>query len=168
MHVKLFPVHRLALRDWVNLIAMSPLVTDSARKRLLRKWGLTIGRRASISPGCYFGGADIAIGDHVRLNRGVYVDVNAPVAIGNGCHLAMECVIITSTHRIGPAACRAGEEIARPVTIGAGCWIGARAMILAGTTIGSGCIIAAGALVTSDCAPNGLYVGAPARRSRDL
>jgi maltose O-acetyltransferase len=35
-------------------------------------------------------------------------------------------------------------------------------------TVGDGCVIAAGAVVAKDCEPNGLYVGVPARRARDL
>jgi hypothetical protein len=39
---------------------------------------------------------------------------------------------------------------------------------LPGVVIGPGCVIAAGAVVVSDCKPNGLYAGVPARRLRDL
>jgi len=41
-------------------------------------------------------------------------------------------------------------------------------MILGGVTVGEGCLVAAGAVVTADCAPHGLYGGAPARRLREL
>lgn len=56
----------------------------------------------------------------------------------------------------------------QPITVGDGCWIGARAVILPGVTIGDGCVIAAGAVVSKDCAPNGMYAGVPARRIREL
>ncbi|WP_249354641.1 DapH/DapD/GlmU-related protein [Rhodococcus sp. USK13] len=52
--------------------------------------------------------------------------------------------------------------------VGDGCWIGAGAIILPGVTVGEGCVVGAGAVVTRDCSPNGLYVGSPARRVRDL
>lgn len=58
--------------------------------------------------------------------------------------------------------------IHKPITVGKGCWIGANAIILPGVTIGDGCIIGAGAVVNKDCAPNGLYVGVPTKRVRDL
>jgi maltose O-acetyltransferase len=160
-------LHRQARRDWVNAIAMAPFVSGRWRRLLLLVWGVRA-RYTSISPGCYFGGPNIRIGYGTRLNRGVYIDNNAPVEIGQWCNLAMQTMIVTATHQVGPSDRRAGPGIAYPVRIGNGCWLGARVLVLPGVTIGDGCVIAAGAVVTKDCAPNGLYVGSPARRIRDL
>lgn len=55
-----------------------------------------------------------------------------------------------------------------PIVIGRGCWIGANVTIMPGVTIGDGCVIGAGSLVTNDCEPNGVYVGIPARRKKEL
>jgi maltose O-acetyltransferase len=41
-------------------------------------------------------------------------------------------------------------------------------VILPSVTIGPGCIVGAGAVVTKDLEPNGVYVGVPARRVREL
>jgi acetyltransferase-like isoleucine patch superfamily enzyme len=54
------------------------------------------------------------------------------------------------------------------VRIGNGCWIGAGVTILPGVTIGEGCVIGAGSVVTRSTEANGLYVGMPARRVREL
>lgn len=48
------------------------------------------------------------------------------------------------------------------ITIGNGCFIGARATILKGVTIGSGSVVAAGAVVTRDVPPGCLAIGNPA------
>jgi maltose O-acetyltransferase len=77
-------------------------------------------------------------------------------------------VVITSNHEIGPSEERLGAWRREPVTVGAGCWVGARCLILPGVTIGDGCIVAAGSTVRDDCEPNGVYAGVPARRVRDL
>jgi maltose O-acetyltransferase len=151
----------------MNMLAMSPLVSVRCRRILLRLWGARV-RHASISPDCYFGGSNISIGYGTRLNRGVYIDNNARVEIGSWCNLAMEAMIVTSSHHVGPPAHRAGANDDRPVTIGDGCWIGARAVILPGVKVGDGCFVLAGAVVAEDCAPNGVYAGLPARRVRDL
>ena len=52
---------------------------------------------------------------------------------------------------------------ARPVKIGRGAFIGARALILKGVTIGDRAIIGAGAVVTKDVPARYRAVGNPAR-----
>ena len=51
----------------------------------------------------------------------------------------------------------------RPITIGDGCWICSRAIILPGVSIGEGCIIGAGAVVTKDMPPYSVVAGNPAK-----
>ena len=51
---------------------------------------------------------------------------------------------------------------ARPVRIGRGVFIGARAIILKGVTIGDRAIIGAGAVVSQDVPPGAIAVGNPA------
>lgn len=73
-----------------------------------------------------------------------------------------------STHDIGDKTLRAGKYIQKSVIVEDGVWIGANATILPGVTIAEGCIIGAGALVNKSTEPNGLYVGVPAKRIKDL
>ena len=47
-------------------------------------------------------------------------------------------------------------------------WLGARVVVLPGVQVAPGCIVGAGAVVTRDTEPDGVYVGVPARRIRDL
>ncbi|MGI2292887.1 acyltransferase [Paenibacillus sp. GXUN7292] len=70
--------------------------------------------------------------------------------------------------RLAVSSKRAGESDRKPVTIGKGCWIGARATILPGVTVGDGCVIAAGAVVTKDCEPDSLYAGVPAIKIKSI
>lgn len=51
---------------------------------------------------------------------------------------------------------------------GDGVWMGSGVTVLPGATTGSGCVIGAGTVVTADYDPDGLCVGVPARRRRDL
>ncbi len=160
-------MHTLARRDWINALQGSPAVSGRTRRVILRRWGVRL-RHCSISPGCYFGAPDISIGDYTRLNRGVYLDCNNTISIGQWCNLAMGVMLVTSTHAVGPQWHRAGDGESASVTIGDGVWLGARVLVLPGVTIGRGCIVAGGAVVTQDCLPDGLYGGVPARRIRDL
>jgi maltose O-acetyltransferase len=74
----------------------------------------------------------------------------------------------TSPHDLGDAHKRAGAYRSAPIAIGAGTWIGTRAIVLPGVTVGPGCVIGAGSVVTGDLDAHGEYVGVPARRIRDL
>ena len=103
------------------------------------------------------------IGKGTNVGYGCFFDAVAAISIGSKCAIANEVCFVTSTHEVGGPEARAGERLARPVRIGNGCWIGARAIILPGVSIGNGCIIGAGAVVTRDCEANSLYAGVPAK-----
>ncbi|MGO9754007.1 MAG: DapH/DapD/GlmU-related protein [Solirubrobacteraceae bacterium] len=80
----------------------------------------------------------------------------------------MDVIFAAASHELGEPERRATGVLARPIVIGDGCWIGARATILAGVTIGAGCVVGAGAVVVADTQPNCVYAGVPARRLREL
>lgn len=118
--------------------------------------------------------SQVTIGDSfINYNVTFYVasprESKAKIVIGNKVFIAPDVFITTVTHEImGPEQRASSKTHFKPVTIDDGCWIGARAVILPGVHIGSGCVIGAGAVVAKDCDPNGVYVGVPARRIRDL
>jgi len=56
----------------------------------------------------------------------------------------------------------AARETAKPISIGRGCFIGARAIILKGVTIGDRSAVAAGAVVTRNVPPGMVAFGNPA------
>jgi maltose O-acetyltransferase len=138
------------------------------RLRAYRRCGLDVAESAAVYPGCYFHTADVRIGAGALLNHGCHVENVARVEIGDRTAFGMFVKVITSTHEIGSHEARAGSWRTAPVTIGAGCWIGAAAIVLPGVTIADGCVIGAGAVVREDCEPDGLYAGVPARRVADL
>lgn len=108
----------------------------------------------------------VIVGDGSWVNAGAFIEDGT--RIGERVAIGPSVTICTVTHEIGPESGRAGQPVNKPVVIGDGCWLGASVTVLPGVTIGRGCVIAAGAVVREDCAPNGLYVGVPARRARDL
>jgi acetyltransferase-like isoleucine patch superfamily enzyme len=152
-----------------NSLLSSVVVPVAVRVRLLRLCGMRIGARAQVRGHCYvMSPAEITLGADAFVNTGCYLESLAPITIGARTLLAMQVLLCTTSHEIGGPDLRAGESFRAPIAIGEGCWLGARCTVLPGVTIGDGCVIAAGALVTEDCAPNGLYVGVPARRVKDL
>ena len=152
----------------VNTLLASVLVPAKVRVVALRMCGMRIGAGTSIFPLCFLTDTNITIGPDALVNAKCFFDNCAAISIGARVYLAMEVMLCTSSHRIGPADKRAGDLFVAPIAIGDGCWLGARVTVLPGVTIGDGCMIAAGAVVTVDCDPNGLYAGVPARRVRDL
>jgi maltose O-acetyltransferase len=152
---------------FVNWFAASPILVNPVRGVLMRLYGIQAPIHG-IRPGSHFGGRDIVIGAGTFVNYRCFFDGSAPIRIGKKCGIGMEVLFCTSTHVMGTSAERAGHVCPKPVTIGDGCWIGTRAVILPGVTIGDGCVIAAGAVVNKDCAPNGMYAGVPAYRIKDL
>ena len=161
---------QISILSWnflVNGLAKSILVPEKVRYFIYRLAGLRT-KTSKIRSGCTFRGKSIFIEKGVFINHNVFIDAWEKVTIRENTAIAFDVLICTSSHYIGDSMKRAGASDRRPVTIGKGCWIGARATILPGVTIGDGCIIAAGAVVIRDCDPNGLYAGVPARRMKDL
>lgn len=151
-------------------VATSNAVHGARRSRLLRAMGHRGIQDCFIQYGCVFRGFSTSIGEGSYINYGVYFDDNAPVTLGRNVAVGPNTMFVTASHTIGPSEHRImGEGDAMgPITVGDGTWIGARVTVLPNVTIGKGCVIAAGAVVTRDCEDDGLYMGVPARRVRDL
>jgi acetyltransferase-like isoleucine patch superfamily enzyme len=167
------------LRQWFfvrqRLFAIASfLLPDSMgggriRAALLRWNGAVVGRRCFVRGGLVVQESfDFTIGDDVFVNAGCTFDGAAPIVIENGAQLGFQVTLITGDHEIGEPRSRAGAHCARPIRIGLGAWIGARAVILPGVTIGRGAVVAAAAVVTRDVAPDTLVAGVPARVLREL
>lgn len=150
-----------------NTVARALWLHPRARLALLRATGLEFGHGTFLSPPAMFKGTHVVTGPGCYLNSGLFVGRGA-LTLGRNVFVGPDVMFITSSHELGPATRRAGKDIKEPITVGDGVWIGGRAVILGGVHIASGCVIAAASLVTKDTEPNGLYVGAPARRVRDL
>jgi maltose O-acetyltransferase len=54
------------------------------------------------------------------------------------------------------------------LTIKEGCYFGDNCIIMGGITIAPRCVVGAGAFVNKDTEPDGVYVGTPAKRLRDV
>ena len=153
---------------WVNAVGGWCLTPRLARFLIYRSAGLVVST-PNIFPGCRFSGPrKITIGPGSFVNSGCWFEASAPIHIGRQCLIAMQVLITTSTHDVGLDGLVTRDSSCAPVTIGDRCWLGARCVVLPGVTIGDGVVVAAGAIVTEDCAPHGLYAGAPATRIRDL
>jgi acetyltransferase-like isoleucine patch superfamily enzyme len=102
-----------------------------------RLWGMKIDRTARIHPS--------ALIDRT-WPRGIHIEA--------GSYIAEEAVVLTHDLTRG---------VYLDTRIGAGTYIGARAIVLPGLTIGRECIVMPGALVTKDLPPRSTAIGNPAK-----
>ncbi|MGB0387485.1 MAG: acyltransferase [Ardenticatenaceae bacterium] len=110
----------------------------------------------------------LKVGNICRFNVGCFLNLGAEINIGNHVGFGQQVMILTETHKIGTPDYRSGLLNPKPVKIGNGCWVGARAIILPGVTIGEGSVVAAGAVVTKDVPPHTVVGGIPAKVIRQL
>lgn len=145
--------------------------------RMLHYWGyshvlpraeMTLGHGCRIAPNASFrNGARISLGDGVQV--GEYVSLWAGRSSGR--------ITVGPRTTFGPGAfvtaadygLAAGQDLTdqpmaeRDIIIGAGCWIGAKAVITAGVSLGDGAVVGAGAVVTRDVPAGAIVGGVPAR-----
>lgn len=113
---------------------------------------------------------NISIGDNVGINARCWIsgggglDIEDNVLIGPGVH------IITSNHNYGEhgKSIREQGHTHKPVRIENNAWIGAGTIILPGVTIGMRAVVGAGSIVTKSLEANGVYVGNPASKIKEL
>ncbi len=147
----------------------SELVPAFVRTKALRALGFQLSKDTCVWAQCSFRSNKVRTASRVFINIGLYHDGYAMLDIGHNVRIGPHVRIITASHEIGPANQRAPMEVTGgPVRIEDGCWIGAGVTILPGVTIAAGCVIGARSVVTRSTKANGLYVGMPARRVRDL
>lgn len=168
-------VRATMLRLLVHVVnSLSNVVGDDVvsrwlRRMLLRLSGATVPSGTDLHGGTYFSNPqNLRMGRRCFVNRNCYLDLEAEISIGDDVVVGHGTTIVTSVHAIGPSTRRAGDVVGRPVSIEAGAWIGANALILPGVTVGAGAIVAAGAVVTSDVVADSVVAGVPAKVVRKL
>lgn len=154
------------LIKWGRVFRVNPPLL---RRFIYTLHGWDIGKNSKVYPKCISGSkSKLILGDNSYINWQAFIDLNDSITIGNNCSIAMRCNFITSFHDVGPHEFRGGKPRTAPIVVGNGCWIGANCTILPGVKIADGCIIGACSLVTKDTEPDGLYVGCPAKRIKNL
>jgi maltose O-acetyltransferase len=154
----------------VNDVARSEIVPVGWRVELLRRLGMRVGDGVVVKSQCWFGGTQVTIGAGSYVSPGCFFDTTGGITIGERVAVGSQVMFITGNHRAGPRGVlgRMLDDVPQPITIGDDVAIGNRAIIMAGVTIADGCVIGAGAMVNRDTLPDGIYVGSPARRVKDL
>lgn len=112
-----------------------------------------------------FKGGKLTMGDYVRMNVGVWIEVANETRIGSHVMMAPYVSIVDdSRHDIEPGASRYRP----PVIIGDNVWLGQKVSVMPGVTIGEGAVIGANSVVSRDIPSNVFAAGAPASVIRQL
>jgi len=134
---------------------------------LLRLFGAKLGRGVVIKPGVKIKFPwRLTTGDHVWIGEKVWIDNLAEVTLGSHVCLSQGAYLCTGSH---DHRSRGFDLVTRPITVGDGAWIAARAILLPGCKVGANTIVGAGSVASGDIPPEVLAAGNPATivRPRD-
>lgn len=154
----------------LNGIASSVFTPPILQRWIYNSLGYAIHKTSRIYPQCFCGAGKgkLKVGANSYINYRCFLDLGNDIIIGENVSIAFNCIFINSSHELGGEKQRAGAGQSKKITVEDGCWIGAHTTILPGVKIAKGCVIGANSLVTKDTERNGLYVGAPAKRIKNL
>lgn len=148
--ISVAPGSRLVLGDGVVLASArraNPL--GLAHPTVLR--AMTRGAELVLGPRVGVSGASLCAGVSIQVGEGTIFGAGALVLDNDFHHASGDWGWETDCGRN-----------ARPIRIGRGVFVGARAIILKGATIGDRAVIGAGAVVVTDVPPGAVAVGNPA------
>jgi maltose O-acetyltransferase len=139
------------------------------RMWIMRTLGFRIGDGANIWSRFSLLSRRISVGRKVFINVGFFFDGANELVIEDNVSIGQFVRILTASHNVGPSLERClPEPETGPVRIETGCWIGSGVTILPNVTVRRGCVVGACSLLLDSTEPDGLYVGIPARRTKDL
>lgn len=131
---------------------------------LLRLFGAKIGNGVVIKPDVHIKYPwFLTIGDYCWIGEGVWIDNLSDVTIGKNVCLSQGAYLLTGSHDYKKSTF---DLIIRPIRVGDGVWIGAKATVCPGVTCHSYSVLAVGSVATSDLEAYGVFQGNPAIKKR--
>ena len=124
----------------------------------------------------------LKLGSGVRLVDATMNLVSGDITVGDHAVFSYGVMVLTGTHefhagrrvylQLEPRDDGSGVSVevptsGRDIFIGAGCYVGARAIILGGVSIGDHSIVAANSVVTKSFPPHSVVAGVPAKKVGD-
>ena len=133
-----------------------------------------IGQLVTISAGIVpgqdlLGNTVLTIGDRCVIGRGSHIVAHQDITIGDDVWTGPYVYITDQNHGYEDADTPIGNQfpVNRPVSIGAGSWLGAGAIILPGARIGRNVVVAAGSVVRGAVPDQCVVAGVPAKIVRE-
>src|SRR6266487_6392396 len=132
--------------------------------------GMHVTLCAGMVPGQELGDQPVlSVGDRCVIGRGSHIVAHQSVKIGDDVFTGPYVYITDQNHGYEDPQVPIGRQWPRnqTVSIGAGTWLGAGAIILPGTRIGRNVVVAAGSVVRGDVPDRCVVAGVPARVVRE-
>lgn len=151
------------LREDIDGIEAELRRMRSGHAAVLRQFGAAVDHDAAvIGPICLVNArkdlGNLEIGPRTHVGSEVFIDLADRVRIEDGATISMRAVIVTHLDvGRGPLIERRPRSTA-PVTIAAGAFIGAGAIILKGVTVGREAFVGAGTVIDRDVPPGAVIV----------
>lgn len=147
------------------LFFICPLCPVSAvRVWLLRLFGARVGRGVVVKPGVNIKYPwRLSIGDHCWIGERVWIDCLGRVEIGHDACVSQGAMLLCGNHNYKRETF---DLIVGDIRIGAGAWIGAKAVVCPGVEVGEGAVLGVGSVAAHNLAANTVYMGSPAREVR--
>jgi acetyltransferase-like isoleucine patch superfamily enzyme len=151
--VMAFPLGSVFGQEWIT-IGSDTLIAEQ----------VTIS--AGLMPGHDLGPDPVLrIGDRCVIGRGSHIVAHQDISIGDDVWTGPYVYVTDQNHGYADPDIPIGKQfpVNRPVSIGAGSWLGAGVIVLPGTRIGRNVVVAAGSVVRGDIPDRCVVAGVPAR-----
>jgi putative colanic acid biosynthesis acetyltransferase WcaF len=146
---------------WILFYRMSPRPCHRWRSGILRLFGAQLGPRCHIYPATRIWAPwNLVCGEAACIANDAEVYNPAPVTIGRDTVVSQGALLCSATHDYRDPNF---PIVHGQITIGAGAWIAARAIVLPGVSIGERTVIGAGAVVTKSMPSDSVCGGNPAQ-----
>jgi acetyltransferase-like isoleucine patch superfamily enzyme len=107
----------------------------------------------------------VSIGDRCLIGRGSGIVAHESIEIGDDVFTGHHVYVTDANHGYEDVDVPIGRQFAepRPVSIGAGSWLGHGSIVLPGSRIGEHVVVGAGSVVTGEIPAYSVAVGVPAK-----
>lgn len=133
---------------------------------------LTFGDNVFIGSGSYIKcyGGKLIIGDNVSINAHAFINACGGVIIKSDTRIGAKFVCIASNHIFSDRTILMRKQgiSKKGIEVGSNNWLGANVTVLDGIKISDDCVIGAGAVVAKSLIEKGIYLGVPAKLTKEL
>jgi putative colanic acid biosynthesis acetyltransferase WcaF len=133
---------------WILFFRFTPVICFAWRHCLLKLFGAKLGKGVHVYPSCRIWAPwNLEMGDYACLSHSVDCYNVGRIVIGKHATVSQYAFLCTATHDVTDPGMKL---VVKPIEIGEGAWVCAKAYIAPGVKLSDGAVAGAGAVVTKD------------------